>query len=44
MRYIKKPHNTQTKIHFLLQLRAAINSNEWNTNWKTVVANAIAIY
>ena len=28
----------------ILQLRAAISSNEWNTNWKSIVTNAISIH
>ena len=28
----------------ILQLRAAINSNEWHNNWKTLVTNAISIH
>ena len=27
----------------LLQLRAAITSNDWNANWKTAVSNTISI-
>ena len=28
----------------ILQLRAAISSNEWNTNWKSIVTNAISTH
>ena len=35
---------SRTGLDPILQLRAAINSNEWNNNWKTVITQAISIY